>query len=202
MPMNISDKLLSSALATTNALNAIFLGAVLVSLYMIQRGFMVELNLRAAGLDELWKPQVVVSNLSFSFLAMSLLWPMALGSLCLVFESLATRHARIVKRLGELESSVLIGDLTLADPFYLFNRDRDRRWLKSLWSFVELLPMLAVTLHGAMTTMAALLAWSTPTAPEWLLYKAPFQILIALAAIPFALGFRRAVRTLRCAADA
>lgn len=200
--MNITDKLLSSALATTNALNALFVGTLLVSLYMIQRGFMVELNLRSADLEALFKTQVVVSNLSFSFLAMSLLWPVAIASLCLVFSKLAQRHAKILSRLGQLESSVPVSDLMLADPFYLFHIDRYRRWTRWLWSFLELLPLLALGLHGAMTALGALLAWYEQAAPEWLLYKAPFQLLIAFVAIPFALSFRRAVRTLRSAADA
>lgn len=200
--MNITDKLLSSALATTNALNAIFVGTLLVALYMIQRGFMVELNLRSADLDALLKTQVVVSNLSFSFLAMSLLWPIAIASLCLVFSKLAQRHAKILSRLSQLESSVPVSDLTLADPFYLFNVDRQKRSARWLWSFLELLPLLALGLHGAMTALGALLAWHEQAVPKWLLYKAPFQLFIAFFAIPFALSFRRAVRMLRGFPDA
>lgn len=200
--MNLTDKLLSSALAATNALNALFVGALLVSLYMIPRGFMVELNIRNADLEALLKTQVVVSNLSFSFLAMSLLWPIAVASICLVFAELAQRHAKIVGRLSQLESGVPVGDLMLADPFYLFSAGRHTRWSRWLWFSLERLPLVAIGLHGFMTAIGALLAWYEPAAPEWLLYKAPFQLLITLVAIPFALAFKRAVRMLRNATDA
>ena len=195
--MDLTEKHLSALLSISKALNALFIGLVVISLYLIPRGFAVEINLRNAEISELFKIQATIHNLGFSYLAMSILWPTCIAALCLVFTLLAKKHSIVLDRILTDNPDTIANDISLADPFYLFNMFSERWLNRFLWWLLRYLPTLAVTLHAFMTCIGLFLTLVDGSAPDWLLYKAPFQLILSIVAIPFSIAFSRSVLSLR-----
>lgn len=115
--MDIQDKLLASATVLSKTGLALLLSIATISAYLIQRSISVMAN---------WtnplnpQPQAARLGLAFSYLTLSILWPLILGALCLAFGRISRKRSHVLSTLRRELREVDDDIFNSLDPF-LFN---------------------------------------------------------------------------------
>jgi hypothetical protein len=98
--MNALEELLQAYKHASRAVLAATTLVVAVSVYLVQRNVSPLLEPdQSARLLNLAQAQAILHQLEFSFLTMSIVWPLVLGVLCTAADHLGARRHRIAKEL-------------------------------------------------------------------------------------------------------
>lgn len=140
----------------SKSLVALGVGVLALSVYLLQRAAdIIVFGLQPSGgigVDPMSRqPQTLQYGLKFSYLTLSIVWPIVLGVLCTVFIAVSQKRASIVAAISETGQDG--AEAILADPFYFTtSTDRQRRLLVSFgW-----LPSASIICVGAAQLFVAL----------------------------------------------
>jgi len=171
----------------------IFIALVVIAIYIIPRGLQV--GLQVGDIDLLLRTQLAWNSLRFSFLTMSILWPIIVSVLCIVFEMLALRHQKILKRILSKHSKLSVNELMLADPHYLFSNTNNIKWQKGFRNIIKYLPTIALAIHALMSLLNLYLS-ILQYVEFWFYITSSLQLVLSIIAIPISLKFSRTIEYL------
>jgi hypothetical protein len=154
--IDIRDRLLSSVRTTSSLLLSIFIIIIILCAYLLQRSVVVLTHIPNLAFGN--SIQMKMWGLEFSYRTLTILWPAALGCLCLSFYILHSKRLFIIKTLREQSDDFSFEILAALDPLLITPQTCGLSWSSSLFRLVAILPLITLLYHLAMTVGPVLLS--------------------------------------------
>lgn len=149
--MDFQEKLFLATQAATKASLAVLLLVWVITLYLFQRAILAFIE-KVQVFDP--NSQFRYESLDFSFLGMSMTWPLVLGFLCLLFTRIHQRIADLLEQQLRGSTSALPPCLVKALPLWIssINQTQPTKSIRC----IGLIPLLVVTIHVFSVSWSAL----------------------------------------------